>query len=79
MEVKEEQTEESNDIVKCLPHSLLNPNDEPLAFCVLLSHNNLSTNSRPRYTQPLGVGVNEEQTGGSNDIVKSKMAKQYHK
>ena len=49
------------------PH---NPNNEPLAFCVLLSHNNMSTNSHPRYAQPLGVGVNEEQTEGSDDIVK---------
>ena len=47
VEVKEEQTEESNDIVKSPPHSQLNPNDEP-AF---LSYNNLWSNSRPRYAQ----------------------------
>ena len=41
------------------PHITLTTNH--LAFCMLLSHNNLSTNSRPRYAQPLGVGVNEEQ------------------
>ena len=50
---KEEQTEGSNDIVKCPPLSLLNP-DHELAF---LSYNNLWTNSHPHYAQPLGVGV----------------------
>ena len=67
---EKEQTEGSNDILKyplTTPH---NPNNEPPAFCVLLSHNNMSTNSHPRYAQPLGVGVNEEQTEGSDGIVK---------
>ena len=64
--VKEEQTEGSNDIVKCPPISLLNPNDEP-AF---LSYNNLWTNSRPCYARLLGVGVSEkEQTEGNNGIL----------
>ena len=68
--VEEEQTEGSNDILNYPPTTSPNPNHEPLPLCVLLSHNNLSTNSLPRYAQPLGVGVEEEQTEGSNDIVK---------
>ena len=44
--VKEEQTEGSNDILNTTPR---NPNHEPPAFCVLLSHNNLSTKSNSKY------------------------------
>ena len=49
------------------PH---NPNHKPPAFCVLRSHNSLSTNSRPRYARPLGVEDKVQQTEGSDDIVK---------
>ena len=60
---EKEQTEGSNGIVRYPPTTPCNPNHEPLAFCVLLSHNNLSSNSHHRYARPLNVGVKEEQTG----------------
>ena len=65
---QKEQTEGSNDILNYPPTTPRNPNHEPPAFYVFLSHNNLSTNSHPRYARLLGVEVKEEQTEESNDV-----------
>ena len=66
---QKEQTEGKNDILNYPPTTPHNPNHKPPAFCVLLSHNSLLTNSRPRYAWPLGVEDIEQQTEGSDDNV----------